>query len=210
MYISFQSLQQLDTLSAGRIESPDDAKTYVRKAAALCGITDLSLAPDDIESRLAAAERDAAKDPNKLLSDDQVAEAFNFMSDEFQVAHPAHLTASDILEYRSVMASIFPHMFSPKTVGGSRPAVAIVMLYQLWYSGGVTEGVRNAAKLDRPSGSLKVTSGQITGRKGGASRTDAEAEYRVAGREYFQKRTPQELQSFFSRLAGIVGLTGGR
>lgn len=208
-HVSLQTLQQLDTLSSDRIEGLGDAGTYVRKAAALCGTTDPSLVPDDLESRFAAAELDAAKDPNKLVSDDQVAEAFNFMSKEFQVAHPAHLTASDILQYRSVNASIFPHIFSPKAVGGSRPFGAAVMLYQLWFNGGAMEGVRKAAQLDRPPGSLKVSP------SGGSSGIDKNPnligrEYQMAGYAYFAQRSSRRISFFLDRLAGIMGLPEGR
>jgi hypothetical protein len=209
LHISFRGLQQLDTLSSGKIESQNDAAAYVRKAAVICGTTDPSLVPGDIESRLVSAEWEASKDPNKLVSDDQVARAFNFMSDEFGVQHPARLTASDILQFRSVQASIFPHVFSPKTVSGSRPVGAIAMLYQLWFNGGVTEGVRRAAQLDRPPGSLK------TSQSGGWSVIDKNPnligrEYQVAGYAYFAQRSPRQISSFLDQVAGIIGLPQGR
>lgn len=206
--ISLQSLQQLDVLASGKIESLDDATAYVRKSAALCVLGDSDPMAEGIESRLAAAELDAAKDPNKLVSDERVAEAFNFMSDEFRVEHPARLTASDILQYRSVQASIFPHVFSPKTASGSRPVGAIVMLYQLWYNGGVTEGVRKAAQLDRPPGSLKVASGQsVSGRSGLDKNPNLTGrEYQVAGYAYFAQRSPQQKRSFLDRIAKTIAL----
>jgi len=211
LHVSFQSLQRLDALSAGGIESLGDATAYVRKAAALCGTPDTSFAPD-LESRLAAAELDAAKDPNKLVSDERVADAFNLMSKEFRVEHPRSLTASDILQYRSVMASIFPHIFSPKNVAGSRPVGVAVMLYQLWYSGGVAEGVRKAAQLDRPPGSLKVTGGHIVGRSSTPDRNpnSLDQEYQLAGRKYFAQQTPLGTRSFLGRLATTLGMTEGR
>jgi hypothetical protein len=210
-HISLQTLQQLDTLSSDPIEGLSDARAYVRKAAALCGTTDPSLVPDDLESRFAAAELDVAKDPSKLVSDDQIAEAFNLMSDEFQVPHPAHLTATDILQYRSVRASIFPHIFSPKTVGGSRPFGAIVMLYQLWFNGGDMEGVRKAAQLDLAPGSIKIShSGGSAGGSGGVINNNPnlifDKEYQRAGYIYFAQRSPQQISSFLNRLAGIIQL----
>jgi len=208
LHISLQSLQELDALSSGKIEGPDDAAAYVRKAAALSGITDPSFVPD-LESRLAAAELEAAKDPNKLVSDERVAEAFNLMSSELQVAHPARVTAADVLQHRSVSASIFPHVFSPKTVSGSRPVGSIVMLYQLWYNGGVTGGVRRAAQLDRPPGSLKIS------QSGGSSGLDKNPnligrEYQAAGYAYFAQRSPQQIRSFLDRMADTIGLPEGR
>jgi hypothetical protein len=210
LHISFQSLQKLDALASGKIESLGDATSYVRQSAALCGAADPASVPDGLESRLAMAELDAVRDPSKLVSDEQVASAFNFMSDEFGVQHPAHLTASDILQYRSVQASIFPHVFSPKTVSRSRPVGAIVMLYQLWYTGGVTEGVRKAAQLDRPAGSLKVTGGQTVAHIGVNRNSNAIGmEYRMAGGTYFARRSPERVLSFLKRLAEIMVRTEG-
>jgi hypothetical protein len=209
LHVSFQSLQQLGTLASGRIESPDDAAAYVRKAVAICGTTDPSIVlPDRIGRRLAGAEWGAANDPNKLVSDGQVAEAFNFMSDEFGVANPARLTASDILQYRSVQASLFPHIFSGKSVSGSRPVGAIVMLYQLWYNGGVTEGVRKAAQLDRPPGGPRVTGGHIIGRSLTPDKNPnlVGREYQRAGRKYFEQRSPLETRSFLAKLATTLGI----
>jgi hypothetical protein len=208
LHVSFEALQQLDALSSDKIEDLGEASAYVKKAAVICGTSDPALLPGNLEARLAVAELDAAKDRDKLVSDDQVAEAFNFMSDEFQVPHPARLSASDVLQYRSVQASIFPHIFSPKTVSGSRPIGTIVMLYQLWFNGGVTEGVRKAALLDRPPGSLKLRTSSAT------SRLDRNPnligrEYQIAGYSYFNQRTPQQIGSFLDRLTGIIGLPNG-
>jgi len=120
LHMDSRSLFKLEVLSSGRIEGPDDATAYVRKAAAICGVADPALVPDGLESRLSAAELDAAKDPSKLISDDQVARAFNFMSDQFGVANPIRLAGTDVLHYRGVMSAIFPHVFSREAVSGSR------------------------------------------------------------------------------------------
>jgi hypothetical protein len=209
LHISFQSLQDLDALSAGKIASVEDATAYVRKAAAICGTTDPSLVPTDIESRLATAEWEASKEPAKLVSDDQVAEAFNFISEEFQVPHPAHLTAQDILQYRSVMASMFPHLFNGKGENGSRPVGAVVIIRMLLYSGGLAEGARKAAQLDRPPGGLKMS--PSSGWSGPDRNPNiAAAEYRVAGQNYFGTQPPKRIGSFIERLAQIIGLPGGR
>ena len=210
LQISFHSLQQIDVLASGGIESLDDAKSYVTKSAELCGITEPALVSDDIESRLAAAEWDAARDPTKLVSDEQVAKAFNYISSELGIKHAAVLTAGDVLQYRSVQAALWPHIFSPKSVGGSRPVGAIVMLYRLWYSGGITGGVRKAADLDRPPGSLKVTGGHIVGHSGIGNSNPLQSEYRTASQTYFARQSQQEKRTFFNRLAGIVALPGGR
>jgi len=204
-HISFRSLQQLDTISSSRIESLDDAAAYVRKAAVLCGITDPALLPGGLESRLATAEWEAARDPTKLVPDDQVAKAFNFMSGEFRVKHPAELTAEDILQYRSVQAALFPHMFSPKGVNGSRPVSAVVILYLLWFNGGVTVDVRKAAQLDRQPGSLTISP------SGGRSGLDpnpnlAGREYQAAGYAYFVQQPPQRARSFLDHMANTVSL----
>ncbi len=205
--MDFNALRQLDIISSGRIETLDDAATYVRKAAALCGMADSAAVPDDFESRLAAAELDAAKDPGKLVLDNQVAEAFNFMSHEFGVTHPARLTAPDILQYRGVMASIFPHIFSPKSVSGSRPIGAIVMLYMLVYNGGITEGVRKAAQLDRAPGSMKLPPGRTMGGVWAPDRNPnliSSREYQMASLTYLARGSRQEIGLFVERLMTIL------
>lgn len=204
-HVDFETLRHLNAASAGKIESLDDARAYMKKSATLCGLTDFALMPDDFELRLATAEFHAARDPKALVSDDQVAAAFNFMSDEFRVAHPVLLTASDILQYRSVMASIFPNIFSPKGVTGSRPVGAMVTLWMLVYNGGITDGVRKAAQLDRPPGSLKVSAsgGRIVPNR---NPTPIATEYQRASLTYFHSRSRQDVRSFLGRIAGIMAL----
>jgi hypothetical protein len=210
LFLSFQSIQQLDALSARNIEGPEEATAYVTQAAAQFGVADPSLIPSGLASRLAAAELVAAKDPGKLVSDEQVAEAFNFLSDEFRVANPRRLTGADILLYRGVKASIFPHLYSPKTVSGSRPLGALIMLDTLICEGGVMDGVRKAALLDRPPGSLKITGGRIAGHPGAWTSNGnpnlINREYRIVSLAYFAQLSPREIRSFFDQLAGILAL----
>jgi hypothetical protein len=210
IFLSFQSLQQLDALSSGPIRSLEDATAYVRKAAEQFGVTNPALLPDGLESRLAAAELAAANDPDKLVSDEQVAEAFNFLSNEFHVANPERLTGADILLYRGVKASMFPHLYSAKSVNGSRPVGALVMLDTLVHEGGIMEGVRNAAQLDRPPGSLKVTRVQIVGHSGPGNVSPIQREYRTASLTYFAQQSQQDTKPFLDQLARILALPVGR
>ncbi len=211
LFLSFQGLQRLDAISASRIESPEDAVAYVRNAAAEFGIADPALLPAGVESRLAAAELEAVKDPGKLISDDQVAEAFNFLSDEFHIANPERLTGADILLYRGVKASMYPHLYSPKSVGGSRPVGALIMLDTLICEGGIMDGIRKAALLDRTPGSLKITGGRIAGHPGAWTSNGnpnlINREYRNVSLAYFAQLSPLEVRSFFDRLAGILVLS---
>jgi hypothetical protein len=207
LHINFEVLREMDAASSARLEDLSDAGAYVKKSAVLCRVASPAPMPEYLMNRLAAAEFDAVRNPARLVTDEQVAAAFNLMSDEFSVRHPVRLTASDVLEYRSVQASIFPHLFSPKTVGGSRPIGTIIMLYQLWYNGGVTENLKRAAQLDRPPGSLKVVSGRIFGRVPAGSGIGTE--YRSAGRAYFQGQSLGEIQSFMSRLVDVIAPPDG-
>ena len=200
--ISLQALQQLDALASQKIQSKDDALAYVRKSVALCALGDLGPI-ERLESRFAAAELDAATDPNKLVPDEQIAQAFNFMSSEFGV--DTRLTAADILQYRSVQAAIFPHIFSGKDTDGNRPIGASVILYQLWYNGGITEGVRNAATLDRPPGSLKIDS--AAGRlELNRNPNPTARQYQLAGQSYFGHQSALETRAFIDKLASIIAL----
>lgn len=207
LHISFQSLQQLDALASSKIESLDDATSYVRQSAALCGAADPAFLPEGLESRLARAEWDTEREPSKLVSDDQVASAFNFISGVLGVQHPQRLTASDVLQYRTAMAAIFPHVFSPKSLNGSRPVGSMVMLYLLVYNGGMTDGARKVAQLDRPPGSLKVDSSR-GGWTPNRNLNLIAREYQTAGVTYFQRQSTQEVRAFAGELAKIVGLPG--
>jgi hypothetical protein len=205
LFLPFPALQELDKLSGDRLETEEDAKTYVRNSAAAFGIAEASFLPNRLESRLSEAELNAAKETKKLVSDDQIAEAFNFLSDEFRVAKAERLSGADILLYRSVKASMFPRLFNPKTVSGSRPVGALIILDTLTFEGGIMEGVRKAAELDRPPGSLKITGGQIVGRLGNST-SQTQREYRTAALNYFAQHSSQEIEAFLDRLAEILGL----
>jgi hypothetical protein len=205
LHIDSRTLFKLEVLSSGRIADQDGATAYVRKATAICGADDPVVLPEGFESRLAAAELNAAKDPAKLISDDQVANAFNFMSDEFGVANPIRLTGVDILHYRGVMSAIFPHVFSPATVSGSRPVGAVVMLYMLVSYGGMTEGWK---KVGGPN-SFGISEAEPVERPG-IDRSAIAREYQTASMAYFQKRQPEEVRSFFGRLARIMTIPEGR
>ena len=147
---------------------------------------------------------DAARDPNRLVSDAEVAAAFNFMSGEFHVANPTRLTGADVLQYRAVMSAIFPHVFSPKSVRGSRPVGAVVMLYMLVYYGGMTDGWK---KVGGPH-SFGITEGDPIGHAG-VDRNVVAKEYQAASESYFQKRSAEEFRKFANRLAKILALPGG-
>jgi hypothetical protein len=208
LQLDSRSLWPLERLSAGKIESLPDATDYVRKAARLCGIADPSLLPGDLESRLAEAELDAAKDPNRLISDEQVAEAFNAMSGEFHVADPIHLTGSDVLRYRDAMSAFLPHLFRPKSLSGNRPVGTVVVLYMLVYHGGMTGGWKRVggpggfgvteAEPDHPVPGIGKTSNLIA------------IEYQTAAGSYFSQRSPQDVRAFLDRLAATLGLPGRR
>jgi hypothetical protein len=205
LHIDSRSLWPLERLSSGRIESLGEAAAYVRKASVLCGIADPELVPDGLESRLATAELDAVSDPSKRISDDQVAQAFNFVSGQFGVANPTRLTGADVLHYREVMSKIFPHVFSPQAVSGSRPVGAVVMLYMLVYYGGMTDGWK---RVGGPS-SFGISEAEPFGRPG-IDRNAIAREYQAASLAYFQKRQPEEVRSFLRRVAKIIALPEGR
>jgi len=209
IFLSFQSLQQLDALSSGPIRNLEDATAYVRKAAEQFGITDPAFLPGGLESRLAVAELAAANDPDKLVSDEQVAEAFNFLSDEFQVANPERLTGADILLYRGVKASMFPHLYSPKSIAGSRPLGSLIMLDTLVCEGGIMDGVRRAAEMDRAPGSLKVDPSR-TRIALNKNRNPTTREYQIASARYFQGLTSERMQTVVDSIAKIMAFPAGR
>ncbi len=196
LHIDSRSLWPLERLSAGNIDNIGDATVYVTKAATLCGIADPDLLPENLEFRIAKAELDVAKDPSRLMSDEQVAEAFNFMSDEFRVPTPTRLTGADVLHYRGVMSAFLPHVFSPKSVSGNRPVGAVVMLYLLVYSGGMTDGWK---KVGGPGG-FGVTDADPDHPVPGTGKTSnlIAIEYQTAANAYFLQRSPEEAHVFLT------------
>jgi hypothetical protein len=208
LHIDSRSLWPLERLSASKIDNIGDATVYVSKAATLCGIAAPDLLPENLESRIAKAELDVAKDPSRLISDDQVAEAFNFMSDEFHVPTPTRLTGADALHYRGVMSAFLPHVFSPKSVSGNRPVGALVMLYMLVYYGGMTEGWKKAGG----PGGYGITEADPDHPVPGTGKTSTliATEYQTAANSYFLQRSPDEAHAFLNRMAKILTLPSGR
>jgi hypothetical protein len=205
--IDIRSLWSLERLSSGAIETPGDAADYVRKAAAACGAADRAAVPDALESQLATAELEAAKDSSKLVSDDRIAQAFNFMSDEFRVADPTRLTGEGVLHYRSTMSAFWPHLFGAKSAKGSRPVGAVVTLYLLTFYGGMTGGFK---KVGGPGG-FGITDAEPDHPVPGTGKTSnlIAQEYQNAAAEYFAQRSPQQIRSFLAQLAGILALPAG-
>ncbi len=206
--IDIRSLWSLDRLSSGVIENSGDAADYVRKAATACGATDRAAVPDALESRLAAAELEAAKDSSKLVSDNRIAEAFNFMSDEFRVADPTRLKAEGVLHYRTAMSAIWPRLFAVRSGSGSRPVAAVVTLYMLTFYGGMTGGLK---KVGGPGG-FGITDAEPDHPVPGTGKTSnlIALEYQNAAAAYFAGQSQQKIQSFLERLAGILALPDGR
>jgi hypothetical protein len=196
LQIDARSLWALERLSAGKIESPAEAADYVRRASVICGIADPSSLPDHLESRLAHAELDAAR-AARLISDDQVAQAFNSISVRLRISNPRRIEAPDVLHYRSVMSTIFPHLFSPASARGSRPVGTVVMLYMLAYYGGATDGWK---RVGGPN-SFAITEA----RPPNDADTALGREYQSKARAYFDDSESQT-RSFVSGVEDILGL----
>jgi hypothetical protein len=164
--------------------------------------------PDALESRLAAAELEAAKDSSKLVSDNRIAEAFNFMSDEFRVQDPTRLTGEGVSHYRSTLSAFWPRLFGANSVKGSRPVGAAVTLYLLTFYGGMTGGFK---KVGGPGG-FGITDAEPDHPVPGTGKTSnlIALEYQNAAAAYFAERSPQQIRSFLERLAGILGLPDRR
>jgi len=207
-YVNLRSLQTINSLPVRRIGSFEDADAYVKQVAEACGVRGPILTGELIPL-LVNEELAAAEDPSKLVSDDRVAEAFNFLSDEFRVPHPQRITGVDVLQYRITMAAIYPHVFSPKNAGGVRPVEALILLHQLVFNGGVPEGAKKYAQKDPQPGSFNID----------PSRTRAAIdknpnligrEYWTASAQYFRELTPEKMQSFVDSTTKIMALPVGR
>jgi hypothetical protein len=205
--IDIRSLWALEKLSSGAIETSADAADYVRKAAAVSGVTDPAAVPNALESRLATAELEAVKGPSKLVSDDRVADAFNLISNEFRVADPTRLTGEGVSHYRRSMSAIWPHLFSTGSANGSRPVGAVVTLYMLTFYGGMTGGLK---KVGGPGG-FGITDAEPDHPVPGTGKTSnlIALEYQRAAAKYFAEQSPEEIRSFLDRLAGTLALPAG-
>ena len=206
--IDIRSLWSLERLSSGAIETSGGATDYVRKAAAACGVTDPAAVSDALESRLATAELVAAKDSTELVPDERIADAFNFISDEFRVADPTRLTGESISHYRRAMSAFWPHLFGAKSANGSRPVGAVVTLYMLTFYGGMTGGFK---KVGGPGG-FGITDAEPDHPVLGTGKTSnlIAQEYQSAAAAYFAERSPQQIRSFLNRLAAILALPDRR
>jgi hypothetical protein len=206
-YVNIRSLQIINSLPDTKIANLDDAQAYVKQVAAACGVQGPVLA-GELLPRLAQGEL-AAQDPSHLVSDDRVAEAFNFLSREFQVPHAAPVSGTDVLQFRTAMSAIYPHVFSPKSVSGSRPVQALITLHQLVFNGGVPEGAKKFAQKNPAPGSFKVVSARAVLAPGGIP-SSVEREYRTASQAYLRGLTPQGMRSLVNSLAKIMALPAGR
>jgi hypothetical protein len=207
-YVNIRSLQMINSLPDTKIANLGDAQVYVNQVAAACGVQGPVLT-GELLPRLAQGELAAGQDPSHLVSDDRVAEAFNFLSREFQVPHPAPITGTDVLQFRTTMSAIYPHVFSPNVMSGSRPVQALITLHQLVFNGGVPEGAKKFARKDPVPGSFKVVSSRVVLAPGGIP-SAAEMEYRTASRAYLRGLTAQAMQSFVDSLTKIMALPAGR
>lgn len=203
VHIDSKTLGSVDSLSASPIRTSEQAASYVGRVADLYGAQQLPQWKD-LAGRLAAGELLAAQDPSALVSDDQVATAFNFLSENLQVRDPAHLVASDVADYRTVMSAIYPHLFGSRTMIGSRPVSAVILLYLLVYNGGVSEGARRFAATDPRPGSLRID--LLSGRIERGPTTGPRIDYQVAMRTYLQRHNINDLQALVSRVAQLLAL----
>ncbi len=154
-YVNDISLRSINSLPSTQITSLEEAETYVRQVAEFCGVQGPILA-GQLLPRLVEGEWAAAQDPSKLVSDDRLADAFNFLSNEFRVPHQQRVTGADVLQFRTTMSAIYPHVFSPKRLGGSRPVAAMITLQQMVFNGGVPEGAKKYAQNGPKPGSFKA------------------------------------------------------
>ncbi len=208
-YVNLRSLQSINSLPPTPITSLEEAKTYVRQVAELCGVQGPVLT-GELLARLVEGEWAAAQDPSKLVSDDRLAEAFNFLSTEFRVPHPQHVTGTDILQFRIARSAIYPHVFSPKTVSGSRPVEAVISLQQLVFDGGVLEGAKKFAQKDPQPGSFKIDPSRSRAAIDANPDLMIAREYRTASMMYFRGLTAQGLQSLIDSIAKIMAFPTGR
>lgn len=208
-YVNVRSLQSIDSLPSTRITSLEEAETYVKRVAELCGIQGPILT-GELLPRLVQGEWAAAQDPSKLVSDDRLAEAFNFLSTEFRVPHPQHVTGADILQFRITRSAMYPHVFSPKTVSGSRPVEAVISLQQLVFDGGVLEGAKKFAQKDPQPGSFKIDPSRTRVALGTNPKLMIAREYQTASMTYFRGLTAEGLQSLIDSITKIMALPAGR
>jgi len=199
-YVNIRSLQGINSLLPIQITSLEEAESYVERVADLCGVQGPVLR-GELLPRLAKAELEAAQDPSQLIPDDRVADAFNFLSEEFRVPHPQRLTGTDVLQFRTAMAAIYPLVFSGKDVPGSRPTQALIMLHQLIFNGGVPEGAKKFAQRDPRPGSFKVRAARST-----VDRNPdlAVREFRIASMNYFRGLNESGMHSLLESIARIM------
>ncbi len=208
-YVNLRSLQGIDSIPHTSITTPEEAEEYVKQVALFCGVQGPILT-GELLPLLAKAELAAAQDPSKLVSDDRLAEAFNFLSTEFRVPHPQHVTGTDVLQFRIARSAIYAHVFSPRTASGSRPVEAVISLQQLVFDGGVLEGAKRYAQKDPQPGSFKIDPSRSRAGINANPNLMIAREYQTASMTYFRGLTAQGLQSLIDSIARIMALPAGR
>lgn len=200
--MSTEALRQLEALSEPPIQSLDDARHYVANAATWMR-GDSEALPESCKKRVAAAELAAASDRDKLVPDQNIADAFAFLSRKFNVTHSEAVTSGDVREYRCVMAALFPQLFSQSSPDGVRPVGAAVMLYLMIHGGGIPQGAREIAKQGIPK-RFRVDS--RLARLAPAYLAPSEVEYQSAYRKYCENTSPQEKEALVEQLMKILEL----
>jgi hypothetical protein len=137
--MSFERLRKIDSMSENIIVTSADAKAYVADAAEAWSLGASN--GEDVQqhkflSRLTRAEFNAAQNPDKKISDAQIAIAFNRVSAELKVSAPT-LDDAKVRAFRIIWRSVCPHLFPANEK--LRPVAASVLLYLLIYNGGVSE-----------------------------------------------------------------------
>jgi len=107
------------------------------------------------------------------------------------------------------MSAFYPHVFSLKSMSGSRPVAALITLHQLVFNGGVPEGAKKYAQKDPQPGSFKIDPSR-TRMAIDKNPNPIAREYRTASATYFHGLTSEKMQPFVDSIAKIMALPAGR
>jgi hypothetical protein len=167
----FPADRQVDALGAeSNIHSIQDVDTYInaliqnykKELSERFGVIDADLYRfGPIESRIAAAEYAAIGDHSKRIPEKFVVSAFNGLMDEWNTPSWARISLRELHAYREQLAlTRYPASVARDDEGNlsdsCRPVEAVLLLYRLERSGGVSPGLRHLVE----SGNFNYAVGQ--------------------------------------------------
>jgi hypothetical protein len=155
-YAVFPVDRQNDELGApDHIRTEADARAYIEALVKRWGPDETKYSHlTELKGRLAQAEYSAVRDPERLISESQVAKTFNRLMDEWEMPGWTRISVPELHAFRIQYASvIYPRSVARLPDGsiapGCRPTEALLLFDFLNFNGGVPPRIREQVRESR-------------------------------------------------------------